>query len=96
MPSPFSLGAQNADNAFSTFIDGDVTFFSVAMTTAQTQSDVAHGLSAAPDFVIVGNGNASVAGDQETGWSATATTLTVIALDTAASNTVSVFAANLS
>jgi hypothetical protein len=96
MPSPFSLGAQNADNAFSTFVDGDVTFFSVTMTTAQTQSDVAHGLSAAPDFVLVTGATQGGGADDGVGWSSDATTITVIATDTSATNTVSVFAANLS
>jgi hypothetical protein len=96
MPSPFSLGAQNADSAFSTFVDGDVTFFNASLTTAQTEVAVAHGLSGAPDFVLIQSANAAVAGDYDTGWSADATTLTIIALDTAADNTVSVFAANLS
>ena len=98
MSSPFSQGAQNADKAFSQFVDGDVTFFSVSLTTIQTQSSVAHGLSAAPDFVIAAGqyaGAASAASDL-IGWSATATTLTVIANNTVAADVISVFAANIS
>jgi hypothetical protein len=96
MPSPFSLGAQNADNAFSTFVDGDVTFFNVALTTLQTIGTVAHGLSAAPDFVLLQGSSQELAASVGTAWSATATTLTVIHDATAADETISVFAANLS
>lgn len=96
MPSPFSQGAQNADKAYSAFVDGDVTFFTVALTTIQTIGTAAHGLSAAPDFVLMSNSAAGAASANGTGWSATATTLTVTSDNTGAAETITVFAANLS
>jgi hypothetical protein len=101
MPSPFSQGAQNADTAFSTFVDGDVTFFNSSLTTAQTIATVAHGLSAAPDFVLVTHDSgddiaSTIATAGLIGWSATATTLTLTCDNTAGSAVLSVFAANLS
>jgi hypothetical protein len=96
MPSPFSNGAQNADKAFSHFANGDVTFLNVALTTIQTIGTAAHGLSAAPDFVLV-NGSAVTANSTNgIGWSADATTLTVTVDNTAAPVTVSVLAGNFS
>lgn len=96
MPSPFSQGAQNADTAFSTFVDGDVTFFNISLTTLQTIGTVAHGLSAAPDFVILGLGDLDAAASAGSSWSATATTLTVSHDNTLVDETIAVFAANLS
>jgi hypothetical protein len=96
MPSPFSNGAQNADKAFSRFVNGDVTFFTITMTTIQTVGTVAHGLSAAPDFVIASSSNPAVAGGGGVGWSATATTLTVTQNDTLATTTLTGFAGNVS
>jgi hypothetical protein len=97
MPSPFSNGAQNADKAYSKFANGDVTFFTMALTTLQTVATAAHGLSAAPDFVLASHTNVgAVATSGGIGWSATATTLTVTSNDTLASGTLTVFAANIS
>jgi hypothetical protein len=97
MPSPFSLGAKNSDKAFSRFVDGDVTFFTVALTTIQTQVEVAHGLSAAPDFALLSsNAIALAASTGHQGYSATATTITVIDDNTAAATTVSVLCGNIS
>ena len=96
MPSPFSQGAQNADKAFSQFANGDVTFFTVTLTTLQTVGTTAHGLSAAPDFVILGLGALDSAASVGASWSATATTLTVSHDCTTAIENISVFAANIS
>lgn len=100
MPSPFSQGAQNADRAFAGFVYGDVTFFSVSLTTLQTITTVAHGLSAAPDFAIVSpsamSGASTATTNGLTGWSSTATTITVTCDNTAGTTALSVFAANLS
>jgi hypothetical protein len=99
MPTPFTQGAQNADKAFSQFADGDVTFFSVSLTTLQTITTVAHGLSAAPDFAIVSpsamSGASTATTNGLTGWSATATTITVTCDNTAGTTSLSVFAANI-
>jgi hypothetical protein len=100
MPSPFSLGAQNADKAFSRFVSGDVTFLNGALTTLQTVGTVAHGLSAAPDFVILQTdamtGASTTTTNGITGWSATATTLTYTCDNTAAAQVVSIIAGNIS
>jgi hypothetical protein len=98
MPSPFSNGLQNADKLFDTATEGDVTFFTTSLTTLQTVSDVAHGFSAAPDFVLVSpsamSGASTATTNGLTGWSATATTLTVTCDNTAGTTVLSVFAAN--
>ena len=97
MPSPFSLGVQNADHAFDGFSDGQVTFFNVSLTTLQTVAEVAHGFAGTPDFVMVSLGEFEIE-SVATGprWSATATTLTINYDQTLLSGSVSVFAANLS
>jgi hypothetical protein len=96
MPTPFTNGAQNADKLFSKFANGDVTFFTMATTTIQTVATAAHGLSAAPDFVIVGLGSLDAAASAGSSWSATATTLTVSHDNTLVAETICVFVANIS
>lgn len=94
--SAYTKGAQNAAALGDGLVYGDITIFSVAMTTAQTEAAVAHGLSAAPDWVLLGGNTAALAGEG-LGWSATATTLTIVKTDTNGGDlTVSVLAANLS
>ena len=94
MPSPFSNGLQNADKLFDTAGNGDVTFFTVVMTTAQTVGTAAHGLTGAPDFVIFqGSSALGSTSSAVSGWSATATTLTVTIDNTSGTDTLSVFAA---
>ena len=103
MPSPFSLGVQNADAIF----DGataagvlgleslfdDVLVTTAILTTADIALGIAHGLAATPDFVLL----SYTPGDngEGTGWSANATTLTLTKVDTEAIQTASVFAAVL-
>jgi len=94
MVSPYSLGAQNAKTAFGVFVDGDLLAGAVTLTTAQTQATVAHGLSAAPDFCLMGI-DAAASGGEGIGWSATATTLTIIQIDTQLGAVVSYLAGNL-
>ena len=93
MPSPFSNGLQNADKLFDTAGNGDVTFFTVVMTTAQTVGTAAHGLSGAPDFVIFSGSSAVGVSSYASGWSADATTLTVTRDNTGGTDTLTVFAA---
>ena len=96
MPSPFSLGVQNADEAFDAFADNGMAVGSVSMTTAETESAVAHGMSAAPDWVLL-TGNTALLAGEGLGWAATATTLTIVKTDTNGGNlTVSYIAGNLS
>ncbi len=96
MPSPFSLGAQNADRVFDGFVDGDVGVGAHTFTTAETVYTVAHGMSAAPDWVLLTCSDAAI-GAEGLGWSATATTLTINLVDTNAGEpVVSWLAGNLS
>lgn len=97
MPSPFSNGVQNADKVFDLFAEGQVTLFTVGLTTGSTAVGTAHGVGAAPDFVLL---QSSVAADidVDTGliYSAGATTLTITRQTTGAAATISVIAGNLS
>lgn len=96
MASPFSNGLQNAAKLFDTGTNGNVTFFNVSLTTLQTVTTVAHGFTAAPDFVLLAPAAMSGASTATTnglvGWSATATTLTVTVDNTAGTSPLSVFA----
>ena len=94
--SAFTKGAQNAAALGDGLVIGDITIFSVSVTTAQTESAVAHGLSAAPDWVLISS-NVAALGGEGLGWEATATTLTIIVADTnGGDQTLSVIAGNLS
>lgn len=97
MPTPFTLGAQNADRVFGLFADGDVTFLTVAINATTADTAVAHGLSGTPDFVFLSTNTTDDAAGAAAGvgWSANATTLT-ITQQTAGNATVSVIAGNLS
>jgi hypothetical protein len=69
MPSPFSLGAQNADLAFDNFVDDEIQTGLVASATGDA---TVTGLGFTPDWVIA---QLNVEGIT-VGWSATSTTLT--------------------
>lgn len=87
MPSPFSNGVQNADKVFDILAEGKVKAGASALTTAQTSVAIAHGLGAAPDFVLVTD-SANV----HPSWAATATTLTITSAETNAASRVSYIA----
>lgn len=96
MPSPFSLGAQNADQVFDNFVDGDIIFATALMTTADVALGVAHGLSAAPDFVIFMGSNSSASIAEGMSWTSDATTITFLKVDTQDTAIISYIAGNLS
>jgi hypothetical protein len=62
----------------------------LSLTTTETSVELAHGLGAAPTFVLAGLGTiASEGADQNTvSWEATATTVTFTAPSTAGSKTI--------
>lgn len=96
MPSAYSNGLTNAEKLFDTAGNGDVTFFTVVLTTVQTVGTAAHGLSGSPDFVLFQVSSAAGIGSTtQVGWSATSTTLTVTSDNTAGTDTLSVFAAKI-
>ncbi len=97
MPSPFSLGVQNADAIFDTStLDAanitamakvaiafdDILISTATLTTADVALGVAHGLSAAPDFVLFTGSNDSASIVEGMSWTADATTLTFLKVDT--------------
>jgi hypothetical protein len=89
MPSPFSLGVQNADRLFDGFVDGSVA---IGNTSSDTGSAAVTGLGFTPDWVI-----ATMAGvNALTGWSATSTTLTITGRSTTTACVISYIAGNLS
>ncbi len=96
MPSPFSLGAQNADKVFDDFVDGDVKFATALMTTADIALGVTHGLSGTPDFVIFMGSNSSASIAEGMSWTADATTITFLKVDTQDTAIISYIAGNLS
>jgi len=97
MPSPFSQGVQNADDMFdSSTIDAanisamaklavafdDILISTATLTTADVAFPVAHGLSATPDFVLFTGSNDSASIVEGMSWTANATTLTFLKVDT--------------
>ncbi len=95
MPSPYNLGSKNADVAFGGFVDGDIVFGTALMTTADVALDVAHGLSATPDFVIFMGSNSSSSIAEGMSWTANATTITFLKVDTQDTAIISYIAGNL-
>lgn len=96
MASPYSQGAQNAVSVFDNFPFGDITFATALMTTADIALGVAHGLSAAPDFVIFMGSNSSASIAEGMSWTSDATTLTFLKVDTQDTAIISYIAGNLS
>ena len=96
MASPYSLGAQNSQNAFDNFPDGDIVFATALMTTADVALGVTHGLSGTPDFVIFMGSNTSASIAEGMSWTADATTLTFLKVDTQDTAIISYIAGNLS
>ncbi len=82
MPSPFSKGAQNADRQFGKFADGQVILSTQAMTTSDIALGIAHGLSSTPDFVLFSTSQAAATAAEGLAWTANATTLTFLKVDT--------------
>jgi hypothetical protein len=97
MASPFSNGVQNADKAFDIFAEGKVKAGSGTLTTTDAAIGIAHGLGAAPDFVLVSDSLAVGAGAAagKIGWAANATTITFTKADTGAQETFSYIAGKL-
>ena len=105
MPSPFSQGVQNADSIFSAVNSGSVTALAsmfddvlvttATLTTADIALPIAHGLSGTPDFVLLGFKGSQTGIIEGFGWTANATTLTILKTDTQAQQIASVFAAVL-
>ena len=96
MPSSSSLGAQNAQDIFDNFADGDIVFATALMTTADVALGVAHGLSGAPDFVIFMGSNDSASIAEGMSWTSDATTITFLKVDTQDTAIISYIAGNLS
>lgn len=89
MPGPWTLGAQNAEEAFEVFVDSNVV---IGNTTSDTGDATVTGLGFTPDFVL-----ATMAGvNALTGWSATSTTLTITGRSTTTACVISYIAGNLS
>jgi hypothetical protein len=87
--SDYSLGGQNAKDAFEAFADGQVH---LGNTASGTGSAAITGLGFTPDFVV-----ATMAGvNALTGWSATSTTLTITGRSTTTACVISYIAGNLS
>ncbi len=96
MPSAFGLGLTNAEGLFDGFASGDIVIGTQAMTTADVALGVAHGLSGTPDFVLFTTGQAAAAAAEGLAWTANATTLTWLKVDTQAATTFSYLYGNLS
>ena len=95
MASPFSKGVQAADKAFELFEGNDMLAGSAGYSAADTIVAVAHGLSAAPDWCILGFEGVIAGSAEGVMWSATATTLTITIADTTDACTVSYLAGRL-
>ena len=92
MASPFSEGAQNADVAFRGFTQQQFVTGNAAYSAADTEVAVAHGLSAAPDWCLLGSTGTAAGIAEGVMWTANATTLTITVVDTQAACTVSYMA----
>lgn len=92
--SAYTNGAQNAATIFDLFQEGKVTAGSGTLTTTDAAIGVAHGLGAAPDFVLITSSLAVGAGASagKFGWAANATTITFTKADTGAIETFSYLA----
>ena len=95
MPTPYQLGGKNAIKAMGVFVDGDIKFATALMTTNDVALGVAHGLSAAPDFVIFTGSNSSASIVEGMSWTANATTITFLKVDTQDTAIISYIAGNL-
>lgn len=92
MPSPFSLGVQNADRIFDGFVDGSVAVGVIASGTgAGTVTTATLGFT--PDWVLFSVENAEGAA---THWATTSTTLTLTGRSTTTAGTIAYIAGNLS
>ncbi len=92
----FGLGLKNAESVFDNFADGDIVFATALMTTADVALPVAHGLSGTPDFVIFMGSNSSASIVEGMSWTANATTITFLKVDTQDTAIISYIAGNLS
>lgn len=90
MPSPFSLGAQNADLAFGGFTDDQIAAGGIASGTG---AGTATGLGFTPDWVVF---SISGAATNSAYWTATSTTLTITGRSTTTAGVISYIAGNLS
>lgn len=89
MPSPFSQGVQNADDAFEAFADGQVH---IGLVASGTGAGAVTGLGFTPDWVLFEVG----ANANALSWTATSTTLTLTGRSTTTAATISYIAGNLS
>jgi len=92
MPGPYSKGAQNAEKAFELLNYKKVIIGVSTATTGDAVITVAHGLGAAPDFVLANDSTVGAASgflDVQLSWTATATTISFTRCDTAANGTIS-------
>ncbi len=91
MPAGFTRAEANAKDFGDEFTIAGLLIANSALTTAQTTVAVAHGLGAAPTFVLVKGTTAS-----SISWTAGATTITFTSTETNAPETISYLAAILS
>ena len=92
----FGTGLTNAESCFDNFVIGEIVFATANMTTADTALGIAHGMSAAPDFVIFTGSNSSASIVEGMSWTANATTLSFLKVDTQDTAIISYIAGNLS
>lgn len=85
--SIFTQGSQSAKEFGSKF--SEITVLVVTLTTSGTSGTVAHGLTAAPDFVVASllGGEPAGLGQNGVAWTADATTITVSTQNTLANST---------
>ena len=84
-----SKGSQNADKAFEVLNYRKVVTGVSTATTGDIAILVAHGLGAAPDFVLAMDSAVVAASHANLSWSATATTITFTRGDTTNAGTIS-------
>ena len=89
MPGPYTRGAQNADKAFEVLNAGKIVVGVTTATTTDAAVSLAHGLGAAPDFVIAMDSSVVAAAHANLSWAANATTITFTRGDTTNAGTVS-------
>lgn len=95
--SSYTKGSQAAAKLFGALTVSAATAGTGTLTTTDAAIGIAHGLGAAPDFVLLSSSLAVGAGAAagKFGWAANATTITFTKADTGASETFSYIAAVL-
>lgn len=88
-------GASSGSVTALTSLFDDVLVTTATLTTADIALPIAHGLSGTPDFVLLGFSGSQTGIIEGFGWTANATTLTILKTDTQAQQIASVFAAVL-